>query len=213
MRYIYLFSIGLVFFSCSQKEEKISMDEIMPKSNYDKQDKIIVEDKIISFQPEIDKNSLEAASIIWDSVAINEDLTNPERFSPLKTEKFDYFIEGKTVNYNRWTFKDSTKSISAFLNWMNCYGDNCTMVELRKKANIQRNEVLILQNDTCMIQIQSNMMGINELKKWKKMYLSIDKGKWNFIIIQNKGSKAQWSNFRDKVENDITLSTTNEVLN
>lgn len=211
MRYIYLFSIIIAFSSCSQKEEaSINMEDIMPKANYDKEKKIVVEEKKVSYQPEIDSKTLEEVGIVWDSVSINEDQTIPERFSPLKTEKFDYFIEGKTTHYSRWTFKDSTKSMSAFLNWMNCYGDRCKMIELRKKENIQRDAVIILQNDTCMIQIQSSMMGLNELKKWKKIYLSNEKAKWNFIIHQNKGSKAQWSNFGNKLETDITLSSTKE---
>ena len=145
-------------------------------------------------------------NITWDSVSINEDLTIPERFSPLSTEKFDYWLDGKAVHYNRWTFKDSTKTMAAFLNWMNCFGKDCNMIELKKSANMQRNALLILQNDTSIVQLQSAEIGINELKKWKKFYFKDETSKWFFIITQNKAGKAVWSSYKNKKELDITTT-------
>lgn len=201
MRVIY-FVLSLLFLTaCSGKEDEvIDLEEIMPTSQYDKTEKTdTVQEKPV-FIPSITALDLNSEKIIWDSVVINEDLTVPERFSPKNMEKFTYWTEGKAVEYYRWSFPDSVKTIKAFLNWMSCYGDKCLMVELRKNVNIQRNAVLILQNDTSIVQIQSPSVSMSELKKWKKLYFTPEEIKWNYVITQPKGGKAIWSKFENEEE-------------
>lgn len=190
----------LALFSCNGKEEILNQDDVLPQSDYQTESKNDSLNKLASFIPSILPVELELAQIKWDSVTINEELTVPERFSPEKTEKFIYWVGDKSVEYSRWAFRDSTKSMKAFLNWMNCYGEQCFMVELRSNVNIQRNAVLIMQTDTAFVQIQSASIGVNELKKWKKLYFEPKDIKWNYIVMQPKGGKAIWSSYKDKEE-------------
>lgn len=199
---IHYFFLALVFLSaCSGSEDDtIDLKEIMPTSEYGKTENTDTINKSVVFVPSITPLDLNAEKIIWDSIVVNEELTVPERFSPKKMEKFTYWIGENPVEYYRWSFPDSTKTMKAFLNWMNCYGEKCRMIELRRNTNIQRNAVLILQNDTSIVQIQSTSVGLNELKKWKKLYFTPEEIKWNYVIIQPKGGKAVWSKFENEEE-------------
>lgn len=190
--------------ACKGKEtEVLHLDDIVSKSSYGTGQKAdSVPEKAI-FKPAIAAADLESARIQWDSVLIDEELTVPERFAPKSTEKFTYWKDNKSVTYNRWVFRDSSATMKAFLNWMNCYGEKCTMIEMRKNSNIQRNAVLILQNDTSIIQVQSASFGLNEFKKWKKMYFEPEDAKWQYILTQPKGGKAVWSKFDNKEETEF----------
>lgn len=195
-----LFIISIILIACKEKEEVVNMDDVVKKiDDPTHTTKDTLKNKTV-FKPSLSSEMLESVQLKWDSVLINEELSVPERFKPTKTEKFTYWNEGKSIDYYRWTFTDSTKSMKAFLNWMNCYGERCLMIDLRTAANIQRNAVLILQNDTSIVQIQSPHVGNNELKKWKSLYLNPEKIKWNYIVFQPKGGKAIWSKFENKEE-------------
>lgn len=201
MRTLYFFFLFVLLSACSGSEEDIiDIEEIMPTSEYGKAEKTDTMNKSSVFVPSVTALDLNSEKIIWDSVIVSEELTVPERFSPKKMEKFTYWIGQNHVEYYRWSFADSTKTMKAFLNWMNCYGERCMMIELRKNKNIQRNAVLILQNDTSIVQIQSASVGLSELKKWKKLYFTPEEIKWNYVILQSKGGKAIWSKFENEEE-------------
>lgn len=209
MRILLSLFIVSMLISCSEKEEvPVDLEEIMPKSQYDSvkrtdslPEKTVLVPSIMSLNPK-------SVQLTWDSVSIREDLTFPERFSPVSTEKLTYWIAGKAIEYNRWSFPDSIKTMKTFLNWMNCYGGKCLMIELRGNKNIQRNTLLVLQNDTSIIQIQSSGAGLNELNKWKKLYFSPEEAQWNYIITQPRGGKAIWSKFENKEEIEFIQSET-----
>lgn len=201
MRTRYCFFLLLLLSACSGSEDEIiDLEEIMPVSEYDKTKETDTISTPTVFTPSVTTLDLNAGKIIWDSVIVNEELTVPERFAPKKMEKFTYWIGENPVEYYRWSFPDSTKTMKAFLNWMNCYGEKCTMIELRKNTNLQRNAVLILQNDTSIVQIQSASVGLNELKKWKKLYFTPEEIKWNYVITQPRSGKAIWSKFENEEE-------------
>lgn len=219
MRLLYFLSAVFLIAACNGKEEVAQLEDIMPTAQSDKTKKTDTVPEKAVFTPSISLTELEAAQIKWDSVIVSDTLTIPERFSPKKMEKFTYWTEGKSVEYYRWSFADSSKTMKAFLNWMNCYGERCLMIELRTNANIQRNAFLILQNDTSIVQIQSPSIGLTELKKWKKLYFTPQQEntsskkkkqemKWNYVITQPRGGKAIWSQFKEEEEQEfIQLET------
>lgn len=216
MRILYFLPVLLLIVACNRtKEEVAQLEDIMPTAQSDKTKKTDTVPEKAIFTPSISLTELEAAQIKWDSVVVSDTLTIPERFSPKKMEKFTYWTEGKSVEYYRWSFSDSSKTMKAFLNWMNCYGERCLMVELRTNANIQRNAFLILQNDTSIVQIQSPSIGLTELKKWKKLYFTPQQQtasskkkapevKWNYVVTQPRGGKAIWSQFKEEEEQEFT---------
>lgn len=206
MRIFNILFITCLVASCNSKEsETTNLEEIMPTSKYDQEQREDTVSQVVNFKPSIDETLLKESKIVWDSIKINEDLTVVERFNPKATEKFTYWSSGNEYNYYRWSFKDSTKSMRAFLNWMNCYGEKCSMVELKKSANIQRNAFITLQLDTAIIQIESPFNNVTELKKWKKLYTTDEQVKLNFILLQPKGGKVAWSQFVNKQEVTIEL--------
>jgi hypothetical protein len=194
--------VALSLFSCnSKKEQTIDLEEIIGETEGYQPVDSVKSETVAFYQPKINQQIALEYNISWDSTFVSEELTIPERFNPLSTEKFTYWKDGNSVDFAKWNYKDSTKSMSAFLNWMNCYGEKCTMIELRSSQNIQRSNLLIMQNDTCIVQLQSSTLPLSELNKWKKMYFdSAKKSKWNYIISQPKGGKVTWGFYLDKKE-------------
>jgi len=206
-KFSFLLLIPILFACNGSNEETVDLEEIMPTAEYDKierKDSIIEE---VVFQPTIARSDIELVGIAWDSIAISEELSVPERFKPTRTEKFVYHTGGAAIEFNSWSFQDSVKSLKAFLNWMNCYGDRCSMIELKAPVNIQRNALLIMQSDTCIVQVQTAIGGVNELKKWKKLYTSNKTMKWNYIIIQPKGGKSSWTSYKNEEEVELKQLT------
>lgn len=204
MRILLSLFITSILLSCKgNEEEMLDLNDIVSKSGYDTAPKADSIPEQTEFTPSIASSYLQSVQLAWDSVLVNEGITVPERFSPKNTEKFTYWTGGKSVEYNRWSFPDSAKTMNAFLNWMNCYGEKCLVVELRVNKNIQRNTLLILQNDTSIVRIQSSSLGMNELKKWKKLYFGQKEAEWNYIITQPKGGKAIWSKFENEEETEF----------
>jgi hypothetical protein len=206
--WLYSFFILALVACTSPNDQPVDLEEIMPKAAADKQPKKVETEQKQQFTTSLNLELLKENAIHWDSVSLNEDLTIPERFASKQVEKFDYWLSGKPITYLRWSFKDSTKSMNAFLNWMNCFGKRCSMVEIGKKTNIQKTNLLILQNDTCIIQLHTLDASLNELKKWKKIYLLDKESKWNFILMQSKFGKVEWTNYVDEKEEIIAPTLT-----
>lgn len=208
MKHLQIFfalSVLLVLaFSCKQtSDEVIDLNDVVQKAAYDTLQRKDTTVELTTFIPALDQELLEESAIRWDSVTQHDQPALLERFTPLETEKFNYYVGDNLVEYSRWTFSDSVKTMKAFMNWMNCFGTQCTMVELRQNKNIQRSPLLIMQNDTSIVLIESPRLSVNELQKWKKMYLAIDDIKWNFIVIQPKANIAKWSYFVDGEEKEF----------
>lgn len=188
-------------FSCSDsKNEVVDSKLVIPQSNYEVKPQI--EEAKQTYQPSIDVELLKKNQLKWDSLEAISDFTKLERFLPISTEKMTYWIDSNQINYHRWTFIDSSKTMNAFLNWMSCYGKDCQVVSIGEPSKMQQKAFVMFQNDTCIIKIELENKGYKHLLNWKKAYTS-NNTSWNYIITQKKWDKSTWAKFDEGKEQTI----------
>jgi len=194
MKFVIL--LGSILIACQQKENKtVHLSDIVPKAKHDSilsslSDQQNEQKNIdLSFLP---LTELKTYSISWDSIYYIDSQYFLDRFSTVETKKVAYLFDNKEFFVFQWTFSDSLKTMTAFLNWMNCFGEHCKTVELYKEENIQQNALFIAIGNSKIIEIQTASAKYSELGKWKKLYENDETQKWNIFIKQRKNEKTEW---------------------
>ena len=188
-----IFLITLAVASCQDpKEEVISLDEIMPKSErYDGSDST--------------RNKGEGKDSI--QTALNDFASGGLKFDALSK-----LIRGdEIIQYYRLLFSDSVKTKNAFFNWIDCFGENCSPHFVGESTNFQKNALTILVNDTSLFFIESTAK--IDMEEWfslleKKEYTPT----WSYVIEQLPRGKAKWFQFVEEKKVKLT-STRKEYEN
>lgn len=198
---IYIFMlVGLTM--CRTKEEKIlKLDDLLPKSEH-----VSTIDTADLRSPEEDLlSSFNRTTIKFDSLHLLglKDRLFPSRFGPDTTLMLQLSGEKGTVKYYRWTFSDSTRTINALLNWLDCFGPNCRSLRLGDEVNFQRNPMQLFVNDTSLIYIDAEYP---DFENWLILHDSLGyKQEWEIYLEQGKGGKARWYRFEE--EKKIKIET------
>ncbi len=209
LKYFYIFILSSLFcFSCSEKpnEDIIDMSEITPNSEHYKGDTLNKSDSItISF---VDTLKSSYTGII-DSLKIDHNTLHsldvdqfPDRFNAKFTQKMYWKTEKDSVCFEDWEFKDSLKTLTAFYNWLDCFGASCKTIKVGDKVRIHHRNILLLVNEKHILLIDSNLKIDQE--KWLKILKDQSFGEnWKFIVSQPKKGKASWSSLKDEVLTEI----------
>jgi len=109
-----------------------------------------------------------------------------DRFRPVSTEKYTLFFDGQdSLQFMRWTFKDSMKTKSAFYNWL----DHYEVAYFGSKENILKPSFSLLYSDTAIVLLT----GVGNFKEWRT---KITEKEWlgenDCLIEQRKQGKARW---------------------
>src|SRR5690606_36530854 len=99
--------------------------------------------------------------------------------------------EGNTFLFIEWKFKDSTKVMNAFFNWMDCFGENCKSIFIGEERLFQANPIQILVNDSTLVFIEG--IASFDFKTWETYFENRDYPlDWNYVIEQRKRGRARW---------------------
>jgi len=192
-QFFFIVSAILILTSCGGgKEEVVDLDDIIAGSDRYSEDSLNVKNEIDPKDTlalklrEFNDNGVEVKEII----ALTDNYF-PDRFGPITSEKYELQSEGNTFRFVQWIFEDSTKTMNAFFNWMDCFGEKCKSIFIGEERVFQSNPFQILVNDSTLIFIE----GIEsfDFKIWEtyfeKQAYPLD---WNYVIEQRKRGKAHW---------------------
>ncbi|PWL23472.1 MAG: hypothetical protein DCO96_16105 [Fluviicola sp. XM-24bin1] len=191
-----LIVLVIVLAGCGEKKEKIiDMSDRTPKSsrNYDEVDPLQVEDSLAAplrkFQSWIPEVS---------SIRISDKRNFLERFQPLSTEKYVWYLEsGDSLEYMRLVFSDSIYTKSAFFNWLDRSGTSY----FGANENIQKYPFAMLYTDTVLLRLSGSI----DFKQWEKL---LEEKEWmdegDYWIKQRKFGKAQWFEREEDELKDLT---------
>lgn len=190
MNRFFILLIGLLFFACQQKKDKvIDMSDVTPKSEHDytqnKKEKIDTID--FGF------NSIVANKLGFNLSGIKfiEEPMFPDRFSPKRTKKLVLLQEIDSTIFCQWSYKDSIQTKNALYNWIDCYGPKCKSIKYGQKINYQKDNFILLENDTSLTYISSSNKLIVE--DWLKYFeLTSEIKDWKLVIHQGVRAKATW---------------------
>lgn len=195
----YLFSlIGVFLLLCSACSEKdsydvVSSDDILPKAkkNYDYSEDVNNQDtlQLNDFEQNL-KDSIPNVQFSKD----NKLLVENTRFMPNQLgyeEKIETYFTLDTIPYHfiEWTFKDSSKTVNAFYNWLDCFGNDCRSIKINEEVNGCKQAFVVWVSHTKISYLESTEK-ITE-KKWENLFFN-KKGAWNYSIQQAPNRKINW---------------------
>ena len=133
----------------------------------------------------------EKAGITLMELDLHEEPVFQDRFNARSVKKLDLQFKDGMAFFGQWTFKDSIKTMNAFYNWIDCYGEKCKSIRFLEEARFQPEPMLIFLNDTSITYISSSLP-LDE-QKWQN-YLRLKDGieLWDLVVIQKKQRKAGW---------------------
>ena len=193
---IRLFFIGLVtsllVFSCKNQQEEIIDFEDLIATDVDDglaHDEDPAKPRIDSI--EILLNDFKDHGIPVKSLEMVNTSLFPDRFGPSKSEGYKIYTENDSLSLCRWVYTDSSKTMNAFFNWMDCFGKTCKSVYIGEEVNLQKQPFVIYANDTVLFFVEAkNDIDVQEWENylWQKEYAK----DWNFVIEQRRWGKLKW---------------------
>ncbi|MDB2657495.1 hypothetical protein N9Y60_05490 [Crocinitomicaceae bacterium] len=173
----------LVIASCQERKEKvIDISEHTPQSDHDYNNVDTIQTDSIEGTLTRFQNMYSEIAQVRESDARNF----LERFRPDSSENYIWYLaDGDSLSYQRTVFKDSTKTKSAFFNWM----DHEDISYFGANERIDREAMAILYTDTMILILKGDV----DLKFWEEFFIEeewMDEG--DYWIKQRKFGKAQW---------------------
>jgi hypothetical protein len=191
MKKAFFAGIIFLFAACGEKKKEVlrDMKELTPKSERDyTQQKIEKVDTIYFGFNSFIANEL---GLNVSGIKFNEAAMFPDRFEPKSTKKLILMQEADSTLFCQWSFKDSTQVKNAFYNWLDCFGEKCKSIKFGETINFQKDNFVILVNDSCLTYITS----IKKIQQdfWLQFFDKTEATKnWKIVIYQSSRSKATW---------------------
>ncbi len=176
-------------------EKVLKMEDIAPKAkNTSKQTTNNKEKKeLIGFS----QLAAQWVGFKIDSIVSVDSLFFNDRFTPKKSFKFKLYNSTNETLFTQWVFKDSMATYNAFYNWLDCFGEPCKSISIGQKRALQKDNCVILVNDTSLTYITSK-----EQVKTKQWFTYFDtlthSSNWKFIIDQHH-KKTSWNSMKNRV--------------
>lgn len=183
-------------FGCdSPKEELIDLKDIIPHS--ERYDENGVDDPVESVDSiQVLIQYFAKNGIVAESIVTNVSRLFPDRFGPENSAGYQLVMGQDTLMYHKWRFKDSSKVMNAFYNWIDCFGKGCKSVYVGEEKNFQKNAMQLLVSDSTLIYIEGPNV---DFAKWLAYHDSLGyQPDWNYAIEQSARSRAKWYTFKDK---------------
>lgn len=188
-------AVLLLFFGCTDKDnyEVVPSEKILPKAkgNYNYTEDTIKTDTLkLSEVEQRLKDSIPIIIFSKDSVLdIKNTRLMPNQLG-YKEEGETYFtIDSIPYHFVEWTFSDSSKTVNAFYNWLDCFGNDCRSIRIDEEKNGCKQAFVIWVSNIKISYLESSKR--IELKRWEDLLIE-KKGAWNYIIQQAPNSKIVW---------------------
>lgn len=191
--------------SCTtKKEETVSFDELTESSKQYQEGQEKEPYTKIKISPydslsAIARSFIDSLHLNHSSISVKDTNCFPDRFGAMETEKWISKTEYDSLVFFRWKFKDSTRTLNAFYNWLDCYGKNCKSIRVGDEVSFSKRAILLLLEDQHLIFIESDKkidpafyVAVLDALHYKKA--------WKFIINQSPRKKAKWMRRDDKGE-------------
>lgn len=184
----------LVLIACSEKEEKVmDIHDIIPSSerDYDKK-------KGDSLEQNSDPllNVILESELAFNSMEPIKERLFPDRFGPDTSFHFKLIGQKDTVRYHKWVYSDSLKTMNAFYNWMDCFGEDCRSIFIGEERNLKKEALQIFVSDTTILMIEGKKV---EFEPWIKLHETLGyENDFNYLIEQSFRGKARWFTFEDE---------------
>ncbi len=196
MKISWVLFLVLILISCTQKEEKVlDMQDIAPQAegDYDQKETLKKADTLSRYWDEKLGDSL---NIHLDSIVAYTENSFIDRFLPVKSSKLVLYINGQSVEYFNWEFKDSIQTNNALFNWLDCFGEKCKSHRIGEDANFQKNGFLLFVSGNQLIYISSDeSLAYDTWIKYVVKKHKLISTRW--LLEQKPRSKVKWYSLQE----------------
>ena len=185
----YILGIGL-FYSCSGNNEShtIKYGDIGDQSQNEKEIKMNNVDSSMMDQSNFNLKNL---NFKIDTVV---EITNPEfldRFENKSYSKQLLISTTDSIEYRTWTYDDTLSTLNAFYNLLDCFGEECAVLDLYSEEYSSASYNLLFVSDN-YIQWISSIKNQNLIIWEKYINTEFNTSAYHFIIEQKKNEKLKW---------------------
>src|SRR5690554_2253946 len=132
----------LLWSGCAEKEENVeivSSENVLPQAQKDyiyEEDTLPTNDVDWSLTQTLLKEAFPEINFLAEN-AIKERkmLFMPDRLGYENKEEVYFVIDSVSFHFLKWTFEDSLKTVNAFYNWLDCFGQQCQSIRINEKIN------------------------------------------------------------------------------
>lgn len=194
-----LLLLGLLFIgnACSEKDnyEIVDSTDILPQAegdyNYDEEQQSTGEIVYSEIQNQLLK--------LLPGITFKEENNLIENQTPLLPNRLGY-KEKQEVYFNLdstdfylidWTFSDSSKTVNAFYNWLDCFGPNCRSIKVNEQKNLEKNAfaVWVTQESITFLTSEYNFKSSH----WEKLlFEDKEEEDFYFLLKQNVRGQTNW---------------------
>ena len=130
-----------------------------------------------------------------------------DRFESKESVKRLILTSNDSIYFKSWSFQDSTACMNAFYNLLDCFGKDCTPIELYSTdfITINYNLLLVFENQIHSIISKENQ----DLKVWHRYFeAENDISKYHYILEQKRNQNITWFEI-----NNRKMSTLKKINN
>lgn len=109
---------------------------------------------------------------------------------PVKSKEEDVFPVAEVRAY---LYRDSAQCANAVNNWLNCFGDNCEMIQLKEKASVKSSPGFYILNEKNIVCLDHQ--SVYDKNNWKNMNADLKKlfaNRLSHIIEVNNKGELTW---------------------
>mgnify|MGYP001239388450 CR=1 FL=1 len=186
----YLFILSIILFSCSKNQESefIKYSEIGVTKLNDKNN--TKQDSILNYDNDISLN-IEHLELNIDTIIKIEEPEFMDRFKNNTAEKFLLLRKTDSIHFKTWYYEDSLSTFNAFYNLLDCFGENCSTIEIYSSTYSEKYYNLIFISDLAIFWLQANEN--QQINTWehfiKKEFSMVE---YRFIIEQKSNDNMRW---------------------
>lgn len=154
MKYIQLIIpafICLFLLSCNPKDDdnSITLDDIVSGDSTISDD-LISEDsaalrevETINLDEELD-SLFRQLRLKYENIISVDTLLNVDRYENLESSKYEIKLSGHQPFFGFWKYKNNALAKNAFMNWIQCYGKNCSSISLNDTKNVSNEQMSMI---------------------------------------------------------------------
>ena len=197
MKFYWFLYLVFLLFSCHSKDRKeVTMDDLSKPSihyrlNVKKQlvksPKSRAYDSISFFS----KKLADSLGITKNQIHRLNNLLFPDRFNPIKSDKWYGITANDSFVYKHWIYADSNVAENTYYNWLDNFGNKHLSLKFGDKMRVSPNAFVLLLQHRSVLFLESK----NQLNKNRILSLIDTLGfgsTWKFVLFQNKGTKTEW---------------------
>ena len=128
-----------------------------------------------------------------------------DRFQSEESFKRLFLTSNDSIYFKSWSFRDSTACMNAFYNWLDCFGKDCSPIELYSTDFITSNYNLLLVFEN---QIHSIISKENQnLQVWHRYFeAENDISEYHYILEQKRNQSMTWFEYNREVSTLIKIN-------